>query len=59
MILNKAQSLAQEEDPIKFDFSIYLEVRENKILPAINLQIQNAKLQGQDISLFNMLSNWA
>jgi hypothetical protein len=37
MILTKAQSIVQEEDPIKFDFSIYPEVGENKTLPAINL----------------------
>jgi hypothetical protein len=59
MILTKAQSLAQEEDPTKFDFSIYPEVGENKMLPATNIQIQNARLQGQDVSLFNKLSNRA
>jgi hypothetical protein len=59
MILTKAQSLVQEEEPTKFDFSIYPEVRENKTLPAINPQIQNGKLRGQDVSLFNKLSNRA
>ncbi len=59
MILTKAQSLTQEEDPTKFYFSIYPEVGENEMLPAINLHIQNAKLQGQDVSLFNKLSNRA
>ncbi len=34
MILTKAQSLAQEEDPTKFDFSIYPEVGEIETLPA-------------------------
>jgi hypothetical protein len=55
MILTKAQSLAQEEDPTKFDLSIYPEEGENETLPAFNLQIQNVKLQGQDVSLFNKL----
>jgi hypothetical protein len=47
MILTKAQTLAQEEDLTKFDFSFYPNVDSNEMLPAINLRIQNAKLRSQ------------
>ncbi len=61
MILSKAQALAQDktQDTSRFNFSIYLEVSKNETLPAINLRIQNAKLHGQDVSLFNKLGNRA
>ncbi len=59
MILMKAQDLAHDEDITKFDFSMDPDVPYEEKLPAINLRIQNAKLRGQDVSLFNKLSNRA
>ncbi len=59
MILMKAQDLVHDQDITKFDFSMGPEVPYEEKLPAINPRIQNAKLHGQDVSLFNKLSNRA
>jgi len=59
MILMKAQDLAHDEDITKFDFSMDPDIPYEEMLPAINLGVQNAKLRGQDLSLFNKLSNRA
>ncbi len=59
MILMKAQDLAHDEDVTKFVISMDPDVPYEEKLPAINLIIQNAKLPGQDVSLFNKLSNRA
>jgi hypothetical protein len=45
-------------DQEKFDFSMDMGVPIGKSLPASNLKIQNAKLRGQDVLMFNKLSNW-
>ncbi len=57
MILTKAQALAHDEDITKSDFSMDPDIPYEEMLPAINLGVQNAKLRGQDLSLFNKLSN--
>jgi hypothetical protein len=59
MILMRAQDLVNDEDITKFDFSMGPDVPYEEKLPAINPRIQNAKLRGRDVSLFNKLSNRA
>jgi hypothetical protein len=45
-------------DQEKINFSMDMDVPIGKSLPAFNLNFQNAKLKGQDISTFSKLSNW-
>jgi hypothetical protein len=60
-ILHNAQAKAnlQYMDNEKFDFSMDIDFPIGETLPEINLKIQNAKLNGQDVSTFNKLSNRA
>ena len=60
-ILLNAQSKAQSEymDPEKFNFSMDMDVAIGESLPVFDLKIQNAKLKGQDVAIFNKLSNRA
>ena len=46
----------EEED---YDFTMELDVAIRETLPPMNLQIQNAKLKGQEVSTFNKLSSRA
>jgi hypothetical protein len=58
-ILIKVQNLAQQEssDMTLHNFSMELDVM--KSLPDMNLQVQNAKLRGQEVAIFSKLNNRA
>ncbi len=60
-ILTKAQMLTRKEsgDIMKYDFSMNTDVAIGKMLPALNLRVQNARLRNQEVSIFNKLSNRA
>ncbi len=60
-ILTSAQQMARDDymDKENYDFKMELDVAIGETLPPMNLQIQNAKLKGQDVSTFNMLSRQA
>ncbi len=63
-ILFKAQWLAQDKsgDMMKYDFTMEPDVAIGETLPALpalNLRVQNFKLRGQEVSIFNKLSKRA
>jgi hypothetical protein len=60
-ILTSAQQMARDGymDKENYDFTMELDVAIGETLPPMNLQIQNAKLKGQDVSTFNNLSHQA
>jgi hypothetical protein len=60
-ILTSVQQMARDDymDKENYDFTMELDVAIRESLPPMNLQIQNAKLKGQDVSTFNKLSHRA
>jgi hypothetical protein len=61
-ILSNAQAKAETKG-IKFcnkyDFSMEMDATIGETLPEMNLRLQNAKLRGQDLAIFNKLSGRA
>ncbi len=58
-ILIQAQEIAAEEDDeyrFEFDWSMDLDVPLNRPIPIITLRNQVTKLQGEDLSIFSLLS---
>ena len=61
-ILSNAQAIAEIKgmDHLdKYDFSMEMDVAIGESLPEMNLRVQNAKLRGQDMAIFNKLSGKA
>ncbi len=60
-ILTKVQMLVQDKsgDITKYYFSMEMDMVIGKTLLAFNLRVQNAKLRGQEVSIFNKLSKRA
>jgi hypothetical protein len=61
-ILSNAQAKAETkgiEFYDKYDFSMEVDVAIGETLPKMNLRVQNAKLCGQDLAIFNKLSGRA
>ena len=60
-ILAGAQQMARDDsmEEEDYDFTMELDVAIGETLPPMNLQIQNAKLKGQEVSTFNKLSSRA
>jgi hypothetical protein len=48
---------ADSMDSNDYDFLMDVDVPLGKALPAMNLRIQNAKLKGQGVAIFNRLSH--
>ncbi len=61
-ILSNAQAKAETkgiEFYDKYDFSMEVDVAIGETLPKMNLRVQNAKLCGQDLAIFNKISGRA
>ncbi len=60
-ILSNAQAKAEAKGIgfDKYDFSMEMDVMIGETLPEMNLRLQNAKLRGQDLTIFNRLSKRA
>ncbi len=44
---------------MNYDFSMEPDMAIGEMLPALNLRVKNVKLRGQEMSIFNKLSNRA